>query len=99
MKPYRVSPDTERPLPREFCIRLAAASPIRTYEIKHSADADQRTARAGGVPMLVNLHVHPVADPEIVEGSTHRAHGAGLANLDVRLGWERDGDLASIVER
>lgn len=49
--------------------------------------------------MLVNLHVHPVADPEIVKGPTHRAHGAGLANLDVRLGWERDGDLASIVER
>ncbi len=49
--------------------------------------------------MLVDLHLDPVAHLQVVHGSAHRSHGAGFAHLDVGIGWECDGDLASIVER
>lgn len=49
--------------------------------------------------MLVNLRIHPVANPQIFESPAHRAHAGGLANLDVGFRRECNGDLPSIVER
>jgi len=48
--------------------------------------------------MLVKLGLYPVADLEIREGSTHRAHGGRLEDLDVGLHRERHSHLPSIVE-
>lgn len=48
--------------------------------------------------MLVNLHVHPVADAKVLQCPAHGAQGGRLANLDVGFWRERDGDLASILK-
>ena len=48
--------------------------------------------------MLVNLHVHPVADAKVLQCPAHSAQGGRLANLDVGFWRERDGTLASIFK-
>ena len=48
--------------------------------------------------MLVNLHVHPVANLKVLQCPAHSAHGGRLANLDVGFRRERDGNLAAIVK-
>src|SRR3990172_2717054 len=63
------------------------------------ADTKERRARAGLVRMLVKLRLDPVANLEVLEGSSHRAHRGGLVDLDVRVHGKRHADLAAVLER